>query len=368
MQRRNFLLSSAAAAQAAFGQSANEKISTAMIGVGNRGSYLLRAVMAQPDARVAAICDLKPDRLDKAATSAARDNPKTLTDWRKVLDLKDVEAVYIATPPYLHTEMAIAALRAGKHVYCEKPIGVTPEQVRALMKEARASKKVFQAGQQLRSMKIYREAVAKIRDGVIGDVIWVKAQRHASADLPYDGSSADWYYDVKKSGGYLVEQSVHNLDLANWAINAHPLRANGLGTIVLHKNQPPGRSIFDSGSITFEYPNGVLMSFTQMVFHPRSMPNGNQYIYVYGSKGAIDLMGGTNMYGLDRESKPVQLVPKEPDDEHAHIAAFYRCVRQGEKSPAGIDIGATAALTAILGHEAMSTGRTVSWKDFGVDL
>src|SRR3954466_12083817 len=196
MQRRSFLMSSAAAAHAAFGQSANDKIATAMIGVGNRGSYLLRAVMAQPDARVAAVCDLKPDRLDKAATSAARDNAKTLTDWRRVLDLRVVEAFYIATPPYLHTEMAIAALRAGKHVYCEKPIGVTPEQVRALMKEARASKKVFQAGQQLRSMQMYQQAVAKSRDGPIGDVVWVKARRHASADLPYDSSSADWYFDV----------------------------------------------------------------------------------------------------------------------------------------------------------------------------
>ncbi len=372
MERRNFLLTSGAvAAQSAFGQSSNDKVPTALIGVGNRGTYLLRAIMAQPDARVAALCDLKADRLDKAATTAAKDNPKTLSEWRRVLDMKDVEAVYIATPPYLHPEMAIAALRAGKHVYCEKPIGITPEQVRAVMKEARASKKVFQAGQQLRSMKVYKNAVGKIRDGVIGDVIWVKAQRHASADLPYNGSSAEWYYDVKKSGGYLVEQSVHNLDLANWAVNAHPLRANGLGTIVMHKNEPPGRSIFDSGSITFEYPNGVLMSFTQMVFHPRTMPARNQMLYVYGTKGAVDLMGndsGIFMYPLDPNGKPVELVAKEPDDEHAHIAAFYRCVRHGDKSPAGIDIGATAALTAILGHEAMSTGKTVAWKDFGVDL
>src|SRR4051794_9722778 len=153
------------AAPAVFGQSANEKIATAMIGVGNRGSYLLRAVLAQPDARVAALCDLKPDRLDKAATKAAKDNPKTLSDWRRVLDMKDVEAGYIATPPDLQPEMAIAALRAGKHGYCEKPVGITPEQLRAVMKEAHASKKVFQAGQQLRSMKIYKEAVAKIREG-----------------------------------------------------------------------------------------------------------------------------------------------------------------------------------------------------------
>ncbi len=363
-------MGSALAANAAFAQSTSaDKIPTAMIGVGNRGSYLLRAVMAQPEARVAAVCDIKPDRLDKAATAAGRDNPKTFTDWRKVLDMKEVEAVYIASPPYLHTEMAIAALQAGKHVYCEKPIGINPEQVRALMKVAKGSKKVFVAGQQLRSMKMYQEAIQKIRDGVIGDVIWVKAQRHAAADLPYDGSSGDWYYDVSKSGGYLIEQSVHNLDLANWAIGAHPTRANGFGSIVLHKNEPQGRTIFDSGSITYEYPKGLLMSFTQMVFHPRQMPAGNQYIYVYGTKGAIDLMAGNTVYSHERNVQPQPLFPtKVQDDEHAHIAAFYKSVRQGAPSPAGIEIGATAALTAILGHQAMTKGQTVDWKSFGVEI
>jgi predicted dehydrogenase len=368
MERRHFLLSSAFAAQATFAQSPSEKVNTAMIGVGNRGSFLLKTVLAQPNAKVVAICDIKPDRLDKAATAAARDNAKTFTDWRKVLDEKGVDAVYIATPPYLHSEMAIAALRAGKNVYCEKPIGITPKQVRDLMKEAKASKKVFHAGQQLRSMKTYQDAVAKIRAGAIGDVIWVKAQRHASADLPHDGSSGDWYFDINKSGGYLVEQSVHNLDLANWAIGAHPVKANGQGSTVFYKNDPPGRSIFDSGSITYEYPNGVLMSFTQMVFHPRGLPIGGQYIHVYGTKGAVDLMGGTNLYSLDPKIQPVQLVPKQQEDENAHTEAFYDAITKGVPSPANIDIGATAALTAILGNEAMTTGKTFTWKDFGVDL
>ena len=106
MERRHFLLSSAFAAQATFAQSPSEKVNTAMIGVGNRGSFLLKTVLAQPNAKVVAICDIKPDRLDKAATAAARDNAKTFTDWRKVLDEKGVDAVYIATPPYLHSEMA----------------------------------------------------------------------------------------------------------------------------------------------------------------------------------------------------------------------------------------------------------------------
>ena len=361
-------MGSALAARAVFAQGANDRVATAVIGTGNRGSHLLRGVLEQTNTRVAAVCDIKPDRLDKAATAAAKDNPKTVRDWRQIIDDKEIQAVFVATPPYLHSEMAIAALQAGKHVYCEKPIGVNAKQVRDLLKVAKASKTVFTAGQQLRSMKQYMDAVQKIHDGVIGDVLWVKAQRHATNDLNHEGSSGDWYFDVTKSGGYLIEQSVHNLDLVNWVIGSHPTRASGFGSIVFYKNQPAGRTIFDTGSITFDYPKGVKMSFTQMVFHPRNLPQGGQYVYVYGSKGAVDLMGGTTMYPHDRNAPPVVLAPKEKDAEHAHIARFYQAVTSGAKSPADITIGATAALTAILGHEAMAQEKVVTWKDLGVEV
>lgn len=367
VNRRSFLIGAAAAAASA--QTQAQRVRTGIIGVGNRGSYLLEGVLGQNAATVVALCDTKPDRLDKAATAAAKDNPATYSDWRKIIDRKDVDAVFIATPPDLHSEMAVAALRAGKHVYCEKPIGITPAQVRAVVEAARKSNKVFVPGQQLRSIRQYIEAVGKIREGVIGDVVMVKAQRHAPADLPHDGSSADWYYDVNRSGGYLVEQSVHNLDLCNWVIGAHPLRACGFGGMLFYKNDPPGRTIFDSGTLSYEYPGGVMMSFTQNVFHPHSMPNGGQYIYVYGTKGAIDLMFTPTMYGLADDSKPLVIAPKpEHDDPHAHIAAFYNSVVNGAKLPADITIGATAALTAILGHQAMTRQQMVEWKGLGVEL
>jgi predicted dehydrogenase len=339
-----------------------------VIGVGNRGSHLMRGVLEQPNAKVVALCDIKPDRLDKAATAAAKDNPSTVTDWRRIIDRKDVGAVYIATPPHLHSEMAIAALKAGKHVYCEKPIGVTADQVRALVKAAKASNKVFVAGQQLRSHKLLSQAVDKIHKGEIGDILMVKAQRHASADLNHEGSSSDWYFDVTKSGGYLIEQSVHNLDACNWAVGMLPVRAAGFGATMLYKNDPPGRTIYDCANLTYEYPNGAQFSFTQNVFHPRSMPNGNQYILIYGSKGAVDLLYSTNMYPLTRDGKPAPLAQKQEEAEHAHTVAFYDCILNGGKNPADIKVGASAALTSILGHEAMVKEKVVRWSELGVEL
>jgi myo-inositol 2-dehydrogenase/D-chiro-inositol 1-dehydrogenase len=365
VDRRLFLLGTTAVAARAF--QPETTVNTAMIGVGNRGSFLLQGVLQQPNAKVLALCDIKPDRLDKAASAAAKYNPATYSDWQRIIERKDVDAVFIATPPYLHSEMAIRAIQAGKHVYCEKPLGVTPAQVRALLEAAKGNKKVFVAGQQLRSQKQLSETVRRIAGGVIGDVLMVKAQRHATADLPHDGTSGDWYFDVTKSGGYLIEQSVHNLDLCNWVIGAHPVRACGFGGILLYKNDPPGRTIFDCGSLTYEYPNGVKMSFTQNVFHPASMPNGNQYVYVYGAKGAVDLMTGT-LYPSERASQPVVLAPKQQEDQYAHITAFYDSILHGTPPPVDVRVGAAAALTSILGHEAMVQQKVVTWSDLGVEL
>jgi predicted dehydrogenase len=364
MNRRVFVFSSAAAA--ALGQT-SQTVGTGMIGVGNRGAFLLRGVLQQGQAKVLALCDIKADRLDKAATGAAKHNPNTYSDWRRIIERKDIDAVFVATPPHLHAEMAVAALQAGKHVYCEKPIGVTAPQVRAVLEAAKKANKVFVSGQQLRSVSEYQQAIAKIRSGVIGDVMMVKAQRHAQRDIAHDGSSGDWYFDVTKSGGYLIEQSVHNLDLCNWAIGAHPIRASGFGATLMYKNQPPGRTIFDCGIISYDYPGGVKMSFTQNVFHPRGMPSGGQYVYVYGSKGAVDLMPNPTLYPLG-EGQPSPLAEKGTEGNNAHIAAFYEAIVKGAPVPADVTIGATAALTAILGHQAMTQQKVVQWSDLGVNV
>src|SRR5260370_16684165 len=108
VDRRFFLLGSAVAAHAFQSESA---VGTAMIGVGNRGSFLLQGVLRQPNAKVFALCDIKPDRLDRAASVAAKDNPATYADWKRVIETKDEDAVFIATPPYLYSEMPIPATK-----------------------------------------------------------------------------------------------------------------------------------------------------------------------------------------------------------------------------------------------------------------
>ena len=97
------------------------------------------------------------------------------------------------------------------------------------------------------------------------------------------------------------------------------------------------------------------------------MPHGNQFVYVYGSKGAVDLMTAT-MYPPGRGSQPVVLSPPQQEDQYANIAAFFDSIVHGTPPPVDIKVGATAALTAILGHEAMVQEKVVKWSDFGIDL
>jgi predicted dehydrogenase len=365
LARRDFL-AAAAAAPAALSQSANDAVSVGMIGVGNRGSYVMQGVIAQPNAKVTAVCDIKPDRLDKAATAA---KAKTYTDYRKLLDDKSIDAVYISTPCDLHVEMSIAALKAGKHVYCEKPLGITGESIKQLLNVAKQSKSVFQVGQQMRSTKRLQNTIAKINDGAIGKVMMIKAQRHIPEDLPHDGPSADWFFDLKRSGGYLVEMSVHNLDLCNWIIGpgARPERAAGFGGTTRYKNDPPGRTIYDGYGLMYEYPNDIRVSYTQLVYHARGLPHGGAFTLVYGTKGSVD-MENSMMYSLERKAEPVELAPKVEEDRHAHTVAFLEAIRTGKKPNVDIEVGARAALTAILGNEAMYKKKVANWSEFGIDL
>lgn len=365
--RRHFLMGSLGAAVSRRVSGAAGPVGTGFIGTGNRGSYLLGAVLEQPGAKVTAVCDIKPDRLDRAATTAGRDKPATYKDYRELLANKNVEAVYIATPCDLHVEMAIAALRAGKHVYCEKPVGITPESIRALVGEVRKARTVFQSGQQRRFEPRLKKTIARIRDGVAGKIIMVKAQRHSGGDLAHDGPSADWFFNAERSGDLITENSVHNLDVCNWAIGSRPERAAGFGGTLLWVNDPPGRTNMDGYTLSYDYLGGVKLSYTQVAFHPRTLPSGGQMTFVYGTEGAVDLEKFT-FHPRSAGGRPTLLVEEAARPGAPHIESFYEAIRTGSKPEVDIVVGATAALTSILGREAIYQGKIMYWKDLGVEL
>jgi|GEM_PF-267365 len=388
--RRRFLgyAGGALAAQAA---QAQEAIRTAHIGVGVRGGSLLTQTLAQANVRVAAICDIDATTRDKALSAAARDSPRPLAEWRKVPDLTDVDAVFIATPCDLHAEMAAACLEAGKHVYLEKPLGITPEQVSRVVKAARRAKGIFQIGQQLRYFPSMREAVAKIHAGeMIGKAYIVKAQRHssrsrASGQPPasaQEKARTDWYADVKRSGDLIVENSVHNIDACNWIVNSRPVSAYGHGKRYFPQPMAPGKLMLDGYSVEWIYENEMHVDYSQIAFHPRhlkALPNGMWYV-IFGEKGSIHLTHDScEFYDLHGEQPPQDMLSesrkimaerkargiREPDTA---IEDFLACIREKRKPFADITVAATAALTAIMGREAIYRNGMVTWKELGVTL
>lgn len=367
-QSRRAFIGGIAPAFLAVNASAADRVRTGMIGIGNRGSLLLKTVLAESRANVVALCDTKPDRLDRAATAAAADHPSTTPDYRRLLERKDVDAVFIATPCYLHAEMATAALQAGKHVYCEKPLATTAEAVRDMLRTVRAAHSVFMVGLQRRSDPGLRQLVDKIHAGAAGKIVFIQAQRHAAEDFSPKGSSGDWIFDAKRSGDVIVEQAIHNLDQCNWVAQSHPERAAGFGGALLSPDNPPGRTITDGYAVNFDYVNGIKMSFTQIAFHPREMPFGGEQTYVFGSEGAVALESGM-FYPRNSSAKPVLLAQRTRDNREAlHIAKFYDCILNHTKPETDVTTGAVATLTAILGREAMYRHKVMDWKELGVDV
>ena len=377
--RRTFLFGMAAAASAA---AAPMPIRTAFIGVGNRGGTLLGQTLEQEGVAVTAICDIDPAKRDAALSRTAKSNPKSYTDWREIVELKDVEAVKIATPCYLHAEMAAACLKAGKYVYCEKPLGISPEQVAMVLKASKGAKGFLQIGQQLRYYPAMHEAMKAIHDDrVAGKIFAVRAQRNSTPAKPERMSASargmarkrpEWYEDPAKSGDLIVENAVHNIDACNWIIGGHPVSAFGHGGRYLPEFLAAGKRMMDGFSVQYVYDEDTHLEYTQLYLHARGfkqIPNGQHYA-IYGEKGTIFMTHDSAIfYDMHQDSEPKELISQAAKDgkENA-MSDFYACIREGRKPFGDIKVGATAALTAILGREAIYKGASMTWKELGVSV
>jgi myo-inositol 2-dehydrogenase/D-chiro-inositol 1-dehydrogenase len=348
-----------------------QEIRTAFVGIGHRGTTLTGQVLKQANVRIEAICDIDPNARDAALSLTRRDNPRSFTDYRQVLDLRNVDAVIVATPCYLHSEIAVACLNAGKYVYCEKPLGITPEQVHNALQAAARSKVFLQIGQQLRYVQPLRDTIRKIHeDKVIGEPFVIKAQRHSTPVQPAaEASRPEWYKDVKRSGDLIVENAVHNLDVCNWVAGSRPVSAYGHGKKYFPQPIPAGTVMMDGFSVEYIYENDMHLDYSQLYMHPRALKvmRGGQWYIVFGSKGSLDLTEGT-LYSLD-SAEPKQLMrPEDRGEKENAMSEFYACIRENRKPVADIKVAATAALTAILGREAIYRRRSVTWQELGVTV
>lgn len=244
-------------------KAASQQVKFGMIGTGSRGTYLLRHLKGIDNGHCVALCDVWQPSLDEAAKTIGT-NPKTYKDYRELLADKNVEAVIIATPLYMHFPCTKDALLAGKHVFCEKSLVFRPEEVHALRAlYAQYPKQVLQVGLQRRSSEFYQAVKQMIDKGQLGTVSHIRGQWHRNTfardpwNKPVPKGRTDKEQNWRKyrefSGGLTAELGSHQMDVADWFFGSGFEYVIGVGGRDFIND---GRDIFDNIQLIFKYPKG----------------------------------------------------------------------------------------------------------------
>ncbi|HLS27123.1 MAG TPA: Gfo/Idh/MocA family oxidoreductase [Opitutales bacterium] len=370
-------------------------INCAIIGVGAWGRELIGILSATPGAIVHTVCESYPAYL-RRATRAAPD-AKTTDDYREVLDDAEVQAVFIATPSHQHREIAIAALEAGKHVYCEAPMATTIEDARAIAKAAQSAEgQIFQVGQQFRAAPQHLHVLQFVRTGALGTFLsgraqWNKkeSQRRVSPNAERE-KELNWRLNRETSLGLIGEIGIHQVDVASWFFNAPPVAVTGFGDTLFWKD---GRNVPDTIQAVFEYPNGV--NFTYSATLGNSYDLNNEVFQ--GSDGSILLRDnlawmfrepdapllGWEVYarkdaffqqtGISLVADATKLLAQGVDPASGAVEGdapiydaledFLNCIRESRKPYASYKEGFEAVVTAVKANEAILEKKRVTYDD-----
>ncbi|MET0290237.1 MAG: Gfo/Idh/MocA family oxidoreductase [Pseudoxanthomonas sp.] len=386
LSRRDFLRTTASAAVAGslaarFGTAyaaGSDEIRVGLIGAGGRGTGALRNVLeAAPGVRVVSIGDVFQDQIDaslkqiNAKLAKPIKVPKErqfsgLDAYQQVLK-QDINYVILATPPGFRPQHLKAAVEAGKHIFTEKPIAVDGPGVRdvlALADVAAAKNLRIAAGTQRRHQAGYIETIKRIHDGAIGDIVAARAYWNQGSlwhkPRQPDWSDAEWMlrnwlYFPFLSGDILVEQHIHNPDVVNWAMQAHPVRAVSLAGRQV-RTEPAFGSVYDHFATDFEYANG-----THLMSMCRQMDNcaNNVGEALVGTKGncQVDRYSITGAHPWKRSSDEEEADPYV--QEHIDLIAAIR----GNTPLNELKTVAETTLTAIMGRMAGYTGQAVTWEE-----
>jgi predicted dehydrogenase len=367
-----------------------------VIGLGQWGREILATLSRMDSGIVTAVCDTYEPYLNKAREVAPR--AAINSDYRRLLESPEIEAVVIATPSHLHREIAIQAIQAGKHVYCEAPLATTVEDARAIaLAGSRESNLIFQAGLQGRSNGLYKHVSQFVRSGVLGSPVSIAAQWNKKqswrrpAPTPVRENEMNWRLSSKTSAGLPGEVGIHQLDLINWYLKSLPIAVTGFSSIVGWND---GRDVPDTVTCILDYPGGVRASFTSTLANSFSdsytlfqgtnsslmMREKRGWLVkeadspllgweVYARKEAINNETGICMVAdatklLEAGKEPGKEGPLEPvrDALYRALENFTRCIREGSRPACGATEGFRAAVVAIKANEAALSGTRILYQ------
>tara|TARA_R110002049_G_scaffold3340_1_gene25678 strand:+ start:3107 stop:4264 length:1158 start_codon:yes stop_codon:yes gene_type:complete len=354
-------------------------INIGVIGTGDRGGGLTSIINSIENINVSASSDILPFRLEKGV-SKANSNPKAYIDYRKLLDDKTIEAVIIATPFNTHSKIAMDALDAGKHVYCEKTLAKGYDGIDSLLKKEKGSDRIFQTGHQYHSSRLYTHVVELIKQGKVGKISAFECQwnRHGNWRRPVPDpkfeKAINWRMYKEFSGGLTAELSSHQIDFVNWVLDATPDQVVGVGGVDYWKD---GRETYDNIHLIYSYPNGVKAKFTCLTSNAK---NGYQ-IKVLGDKGTIiidtkkawfypegknkkeikEVDGVSGATAQWDEDKGMPLNVEHLDPSKQALLDFYDSIKNNTQPKSNIITGAKTAICVQMGLDAMYENRVVDW-------
>ena len=278
----------------------------------------------------------------------------------------DVDVVILTTPPHFRPFHMAEAIARGKHVFAEKPVAVDPIGVRTVLAaadEADNKELSIVVGTQRRYETCYLEAMQKIKDGAIGKIInascywnqgglWMVERRPEMSDMEWQ--LRNWLYFTWTSGDHIVEQHMHNIDVINWALDAHPVRCTGMGGRQVRTGSNYG-NVFDHFAVEYEYENGV--SMTSMCRQIDGC-SGRVEEVIRGSDGVCSMsMGWAKIHGKN----PWQFSGQDNNPYVEEHVRLMKAITSGNQVNAA-RAAAESTLTAIMGRMSTYTGKAVTWE------
>lgn len=365
---------------------AQERVRVGVIGAGGRGRFMtgeFKEIGAQMDA----VCDVYEPNL-RAGLAAANTGARAYSDYRRLLEDKEIDAVLVATPDHWHAQMVIDAVEAGKDVYVEKPMCHTIEEGFRMVEAVRRTKRVVTVGTQRRSSPLFQEAAKFVTPERLGDIRlvtswWLNHQASLSArkiegkldwkqwlgpaparpveDLVF----FNWYYFWDYSGGLLVGQAAHMFDVIQWFMRADaPVAVTCAGGQV----NLEGAQVPDTATATLEYANNFILTFTLGYKAMRYHFHSDQLAQYHGSKARFDV--GREHYELyEQNPKEMELKPSVAVNQPGsfgpatrdHIRNFLECVRTRRDPTAPVEEGLKTSIALAMTMESIRKGRRIRW-------
>ena len=403
--RRKFLKSAATTAGVMFikpslvrGTAANSAVRVGLLGCGGRGTEDATNLIDTGNARVVALADLFGDQLytahahfdqiQQAKGYAVIDASQLFLGphaYEQIADSKEVDAIVIATPPYYHPQHLEAVVAAGKHVYLEKPVAVdVPGALRVIAIGKRAEGKLsLDVGFQIRDCPPFVELVRRIHGGALGNIVCGEAHyltgyidRPAWPNAsPIERRLRNWVYDRALSGDIIVEQNIHVIDICNWILEAHPLKASATGG----RQGRPGSDgdAYGNYNVLFYYPGNVDVTFSSTQFAKGWWDVTERF---FGTKGVSQspYTGALGIWGDEPWQAPMTPAKDKPESQAFSVTGNFTSnleFADREKKKAFVDSitsgnfhnqadkGAESAISCILGRTAAYKDHEITWDE-----